>query len=94
MDSNRLVRAYQSQELEFVVNQSIWNEGEVKFADVVLPACTNFERWGHRRMGRCRRLLAPQRVRKLKSPGNHDAAQVHRAAGGVQVRLPDLSGYL
>jgi len=45
MDSNRLVRAYQSQELEFVVNQSIWNEGEVKFADVVLPACTNFERW-------------------------------------------------
>jgi len=45
MDSNRLVRAYQSRELEFVVNQSIWNEGEVKFADVVLPACTNFERW-------------------------------------------------
>jgi len=45
MDSNRLVRAYQSQELEFVVNQSIWDEGEVKFADVVLPACTNFERW-------------------------------------------------
>jgi trimethylamine-N-oxide reductase (cytochrome c) len=45
MDSNRLVRAYQSEELEFVVNQSIWNEGEVKFADVVLPACTNFERW-------------------------------------------------
>jgi len=45
MDSNRLVRAYQSQELEFVVNQSIWDEGEVKFADVILPACTNFERW-------------------------------------------------
>ncbi|GIS87719.1 MAG: hypothetical protein CM1200mP18_04290 [Gammaproteobacteria bacterium] len=45
MDSNRLVRAYQSEELEFVVNQSIWKEGEVKFADVVLPACTNFERW-------------------------------------------------
>ncbi len=45
MDSNRLVRAYQSDELEFVVNQSIWNEGEVKFADIVLPACTNFERW-------------------------------------------------
>ncbi|MDP7523740.1 MAG: molybdopterin-dependent oxidoreductase [Arenicellales bacterium] len=45
MDSNRLVRAYQSQELEFVVNQSIWDEGEVKFADIILPACTNFERW-------------------------------------------------
>jgi len=31
-------------ELEFVVNQSIWFEGEAKFADVILPACTNFER--------------------------------------------------
>ena len=45
MDSNRLVRAYQSEALEFVVNQSIWDEGEVRFADVILPACTNFERW-------------------------------------------------
>ena len=45
MDSNRLVRAYQSDKLEFVINQSIWNEGEVKFADIVLPVCTNFERW-------------------------------------------------
>ena len=27
-----------------VVNQSIWFEGEAKFADVILPACTNFER--------------------------------------------------
>jgi len=43
-DSNRHVRMYQSPELEFVVNQSIWNEGEAKFADVILPACTNFER--------------------------------------------------
>jgi molybdopterin guanine dinucleotide-containing S/N-oxide reductase-like protein len=44
-NSNRLAKAYQSEELEFVVNQSIWNEGEAKFADVILPACTNFERW-------------------------------------------------
>jgi trimethylamine-N-oxide reductase (cytochrome c) len=28
-----------------VVNQSIWFEGEAKFADVILPACTSFERW-------------------------------------------------
>ena len=27
------------------VNQSIWMEGETKFADIILPACTNFERW-------------------------------------------------
>ena len=44
-DSNRFARAYRSDNLEFVVNQSIWFEGEAKFADVILPACTNFERW-------------------------------------------------
>jgi len=27
------------------VSQSIWFEGEAKFADIILPACTNFERW-------------------------------------------------
>lgn len=45
MDSNRLAKAYRHESLEFVVNQSIWNEGEVPFADIILPACTNFERW-------------------------------------------------
>jgi anaerobic selenocysteine-containing dehydrogenase len=43
-NTNRWVRMYQSSNLEFVVNQSIWFEGEAKFADVILPACTNFER--------------------------------------------------
>ena len=43
-NTNRWVRMYQSDALEFVVNQSIWFEGEAKFADVILPACTNFER--------------------------------------------------
>jgi anaerobic selenocysteine-containing dehydrogenase len=44
-ESGRWAKMYQSPNLEFVVNQSIWNEGEVRFADVILPACTNFERW-------------------------------------------------
>ncbi|MBU6445276.1 MAG: molybdopterin-dependent oxidoreductase [Alphaproteobacteria bacterium] len=44
MESNRLAEALRSENLEFVLNQSIWNEGEVKFADLILPACTNFER--------------------------------------------------
>ena len=44
-DSSRFVRMYQSSNLECVVNQSIWMEGEAKFADIVLPACTSFERW-------------------------------------------------
>ena len=45
VDTNRYARMYASENLEFVVNQSIWFEGEAKFADVILPACTNFERW-------------------------------------------------
>ncbi|WP_258359135.1 molybdopterin-dependent oxidoreductase [Moorella sulfitireducens] len=45
VDTNRYARAYRSGELEFVVNQSIWFEGEAKFADIILPACTSFERW-------------------------------------------------
>ena len=44
-DTNRFARMYRSDKLEFVVNQGIWMEGETKFADVILPACTNFERW-------------------------------------------------
>jgi molybdopterin guanine dinucleotide-containing S/N-oxide reductase-like protein len=45
VDTNRYARMYASENLEFVVNQSIWFEGEAKFADIILPACTNFERW-------------------------------------------------
>jgi molybdopterin guanine dinucleotide-containing S/N-oxide reductase-like protein len=45
VDTNRYVRMYRSSNLECVVNQSIWFEGEARFADIILPACTNFERW-------------------------------------------------
>lgn len=44
-NTNRWIKMYQSPKLEFVVNQSIYLEGEAMFADLVLPACTNFERW-------------------------------------------------
>jgi molybdopterin guanine dinucleotide-containing S/N-oxide reductase-like protein len=43
-ETNRFVRMYQSPKLEFVVNQEIWWNTETRFADVILPACTNFER--------------------------------------------------
>ena len=36
---------YQHESLKFVVNQSVWKEGETPFADVILPACTVFESW-------------------------------------------------
>jgi molybdopterin guanine dinucleotide-containing S/N-oxide reductase-like protein len=44
-NSSRFIEAYRHPSLEFVVNQSIWFEGDAKFADVILPACTSFERW-------------------------------------------------
>jgi len=52
-DSNRFAKAYQSENLEFAVNQSIWFEGEAQFADVLLPACTNFERWDISEFANC-----------------------------------------
>ena len=44
-ETNRFVRGYREGKVPFVVNQAIWFEGETKFADIILPACTNFERW-------------------------------------------------
>lgn len=45
VDTNRYARMYRSDKIECVVNQSIWFEGEATFADIILPACTSFERW-------------------------------------------------
>ena len=44
-NSNRWIEMYRSDNLPCVISQSIWFEGETKFADIILPACTNFERW-------------------------------------------------
>lgn len=44
-DTARYARMYYEGTLEFVVNQSIWFEGEATYADLILPACTSFERW-------------------------------------------------
>ncbi len=44
-DANRYVEMYRSPNLEFVVNQSIWDEGDTRFADIILPACTHLERY-------------------------------------------------
>jgi molybdopterin guanine dinucleotide-containing S/N-oxide reductase-like protein len=42
--TSRWVRMYQSPRLEFVVNQDCWWCTETGLADIILPACTNFER--------------------------------------------------
>ena len=52
-ETNRFAKMYRSDNLEFVVNQSIWFEGEAKFADVLLPACTSFERWDISEFANC-----------------------------------------
>jgi molybdopterin guanine dinucleotide-containing S/N-oxide reductase-like protein len=44
-ESARMAQAYRHESIEFVVNQSIWMEGEAPYADVILPACTQFERY-------------------------------------------------
>jgi molybdopterin guanine dinucleotide-containing S/N-oxide reductase-like protein len=41
---NRWVEMYKSPKLELVVVQTPWRGGEAEFADLLLPACTNFER--------------------------------------------------
>jgi molybdopterin guanine dinucleotide-containing S/N-oxide reductase-like protein len=52
-DSHRYARMYNDHNLECVVNQSIWFEGDAKYADIILPACTNFERWDISEIGHC-----------------------------------------
>jgi len=44
-NSDRFVEMYRHDSLEFVVNQAVWFEGDSQFADVILPACTSFERF-------------------------------------------------
>ncbi len=43
--SNRWIEMYRSPKLEFIVGQNIYLEDDTKFADLILPACSNFERW-------------------------------------------------
>lgn len=44
-DSKRFIDSYRHPSIECVVNQSIWFEGDARFADIILPACTAIERW-------------------------------------------------
>ena len=53
VDTNRYVRMYRTDSLECVINQAIWMEGETKFADIILPACTNFERFDISEFANC-----------------------------------------
>jgi trimethylamine-N-oxide reductase (cytochrome c) len=52
-ETNRYVKMYQTDKLPIAVAQAIWFEGETKFADIILPACTNFERWDISEFANC-----------------------------------------
>jgi len=43
-ETNDWVRMYKSPNLECVVSQCVWWDPETSFADIILPACTSFER--------------------------------------------------
>jgi trimethylamine-N-oxide reductase (cytochrome c) len=43
-ETNKWVLAYQSPKLECLVTQDCWWSTETGLADIILPACTNFER--------------------------------------------------
>lgn len=44
-NSKRYIDAYRHESLECIVSQAIYMEGDVPFADIILPACTAVERW-------------------------------------------------
>ncbi|MEO6624573.1 MAG: molybdopterin-dependent oxidoreductase, partial [Burkholderiaceae bacterium] len=51
-ETGRFVDMFRHDSIDMVVSQSIWMEGDAQFADVILPACTSFERddisdWGN-----------------------------------------------
>jgi trimethylamine-N-oxide reductase (cytochrome c) len=64
---NRWARAYQHPSLKFIVNQSVWREGETPFSDVILPACTVFEKWDIGETYNC----GPGYVHHFYSMNNH-----------------------
>ena len=57
-ETNRYVKMYQTERLPFAVSQSVWFEGEAKFADIILPACTNFERYDISEFANCSGYIA------------------------------------
>ncbi|MDR3363391.1 MAG: molybdopterin-dependent oxidoreductase [Clostridiales Family XIII bacterium] len=51
--TNRYVKMYRSKLMPMAVFNAIWFEGETRFGDIILPACTNFERWDISEFGNC-----------------------------------------
>jgi trimethylamine-N-oxide reductase (cytochrome c) len=52
-ETNRYARQYRTKDLPIAVFQAIWFEGETPFGDIILPACTNFERWDISEFANC-----------------------------------------
>ena len=50
---SKWIQAYQSPKIECLVNQDCWWCSETGYADIILPACTNFERDDIGEFGNC-----------------------------------------
>ena len=73
-ESNRYVKAYRERQVPFVVNQIVWIEGETKFADIILPACTNLERWDIGEWANCSGYV-PDNFTPVQPPGDRAASR-------------------
>ncbi|MDR1246388.1 MAG: molybdopterin-dependent oxidoreductase [Clostridiales Family XIII bacterium] len=88
-NSNRFVNMYRCDSLEFVVNQSIWMEGETRFSDVILPACTNFERWDIAETANCGGY-----IEKAYLQNNHRVIHIqHKCIEPLGESKPDFEIY-
>ena len=84
-----MAEAYRHESIEFVVNQSIWMEGETQFADIILPACTSSNATTSAN-GRLGGGYLPARLQRPQPSRHRPAAQVHRAARRVASPTIDI----
>ena len=87
--TNRYAKMYTDESLEFVVSQSIWFEGEMPFADIILPACTNFERWDISEFANCSGYI-PDTYGQCNHRVISLQAKCIEPVGETQVGLPHL----
>ena len=87
--SGRLHRHVPPRVARIVVNQSIWMEGDAQFRRRHPAACTSFERYDISRVGQSGGYIQ-HNTTQTQSPHDDDAAQVHRAAGQVEIGLRDI----
>ena len=88
-ETNRYVKMYRTEGLEFVVNQSIWFEGEVPVRRHHPARLHQLRALGHQRVRQLLRIH-PRHLHPVQPPGHLAAEEVHRTPRRVQIGLRDL----